>query len=114
MTDLGLFGPDSVTWKIHTEPVLGVAGLRALFLQALHPRALAGVQQNSGYRGDPWGRLARTVEYVGTVVYGTTAQAEAMGRRVRAVHARLRATDPDTGEEFRLDEPELLCWVHVT
>lgn len=111
--DLGLFGPDSVTWRVHAEPILFVGGLRALFLQALHPRAIAGVAQNSSYRHDPWGRLLRTAEYVVTTLYGTTAQAEESGRRIRARHARMTATDPDTGERFRVNAPELLRWVHV-
>ncbi|HEX6683387.1 MAG TPA: oxygenase MpaB family protein [Candidatus Limnocylindrales bacterium] len=112
--DLGLFGPGSVTWRVHAEPVLMVAGLRALYLQALHPKAIAGVVQNSDYRADPWGRLLRTIKYVATVVYGTSAQARAAGRRVRAVHARMSATDPKTGERFRVDDPELLLWVHIS
>ncbi|MFI2663082.1 oxygenase MpaB family protein [Micromonospora carbonacea] len=112
--DLGLFGPGSVTWKVHEEPILIVAGLRSLYLQALHPRAIAGVAQNSNYRTDAWGRLVRTATYVETAVYGTTAEAEAAGDRLRRLHGRMRATDPDTGQEFRIDEPELLRWVHVT
>lgn len=112
--DLGLFGPGSVTWKVHAEPVLIVAGLRSLYLQALHPRAIAGVVQNSGYKADPWGRLARTSTYVATAIYGTTAQARAAGQHVREVHSRLSAIDHRTGERFRIDEPELLRWVHVT
>jgi uncharacterized protein (DUF2236 family) len=112
--DLGLFGPGTVTWRVHAEPILALAGLRSLYLQALHPRAVAGVVQNSGYKADPWGRLVRTINYVATVVFGTTAQAEAAGRRVRAVHARLTARDPRTGETFRVDEPDLLRWVHVS
>ena len=38
------------------------------------------------------------------------------GRRAGCarLHARLRATDPFTGEEFRIDDPDLLRWVHVT
>jgi uncharacterized protein (DUF2236 family) len=112
--DLGLFGPDSVTWRVHAEPILGLGGLRALYLQTVHPRAMAGVAQNSGYRADPWGRLERTVVYVATVVYGTTAQARQAGERIRRLHARMRAIDPDTGEEFRIDDPDLLRWVHVT
>jgi uncharacterized protein (DUF2236 family) len=111
--DLGLFGPDSVSWRVHEEPILFIAGLRSLYLQALHPRAVAAVVQNSDYKADPWGRLVRTSQYVATTVYGTTAQAEAAGRRVRALHARLRGTDPRTGEVFRVDEPDLLRWVHV-
>lgn len=112
--DLGLFGPDSVSWRVHAEPVLWVAGLRALYLQALHPRAIAGVVQNSDYRNDSWGRLMRTAHYVGTVVFGTTADAQAAGARTRAIHRRLRARDPESGESFRIDEPDLLRWVHVT
>ncbi|MDR7280610.1 oxygenase MpaB family protein [Catenuloplanes atrovinosus] len=111
--DLGLFGPGSVSWRVHASPIMLVAGLRSLYLQALHPRAIAGVAQNSSYRADPMGRLGRTSEYVVTVLYGTTAQAEAAARRVRRRHAAMRATDPLTGEEFRLDDPELLRWVHV-
>ncbi|WP_027347091.1 oxygenase MpaB family protein [Hamadaea tsunoensis] len=114
MSDLGLFGPGTVTWRVHAEPVLLLSAPRALLLQALHPRAIAGVTQNSDFKNDPWGRLQRTINYVATVVYGTTAQAEAAGRRVRAVHAAMTARDVDTGEEFRLDEPDLLRWVHVT
>jgi uncharacterized protein (DUF2236 family) len=111
--DLGLFGPGSVTWRVHAEPILFLAGLRALYLQALHPRALAGVTRNSSYKSDAWGRLQRTATYVGTVVFGTTAQAQEAGRRVRAIHAKLRAVDPLTGDLFRIDEPDLLRWVHV-
>jgi uncharacterized protein (DUF2236 family) len=111
--DIGLFGPHSVTWKLHREPILLIGGLRSLYLQALHPRAVAAVAQNSGYRSDPWGRLVRTSEYVGTVVYGSTEQVEAAGSRLRRIHARMSAIDPRTGETFRIDEPDLLRWVHV-
>jgi uncharacterized protein (DUF2236 family) len=112
--DLGLFGPGSVTWRVHREPVLWLAGIRALYLQALHPRAVAGVVQNGDIRRNCWPRLMRTAEYVGVVVYGTTEQAEKAGWRVRRIHDRLRAKDPATGEEFRVDDPHLLRWVHVT
>ncbi|RUL92576.1 oxygenase MpaB family protein [Verrucosispora sp. FIM060022] len=112
--DAGLFGPGSVSWKLHAEPILFVAGLRSLYLQALHPRAMAGVAQNSNYRQDAWGRLIRTANYVGTALYGTTVEAEEAGRRLRRLHARMTAVDPATGERFRIDEPDLLRWVHVT
>jgi uncharacterized protein (DUF2236 family) len=111
--DVGLFGPGSVTWKLHEEPILLLGGLRSLYLQALHPRAVAGVAQNSTFRSDPWGRLNRTSEYVGTVVYGSTAEVEVASSRLRRLHSRMTATDPRTGETFRIDEPDLLRWVHV-
>jgi uncharacterized protein (DUF2236 family) len=47
--DYGLFGPGSVTWRLMTEPVMWVAGTRALYLQALHPRVMQGTWQNSAF-----------------------------------------------------------------
>lgn len=110
--DPGLFTPRSVTWQMHGDPMMWVAGIRALYLQALHPRAVRGVLQNSDFRQDAWGRLMRTANFVGTTTYGTTEAAERAGARVRKIHSRLGATDPDTGERYGVDEPELLLWVH--
>ncbi|MER5910684.1 oxygenase MpaB family protein [Streptomyces sp. NPDC001982] len=110
--DPGLFGPRSVTWQMHGDPMMWVAGIRALYLQALHPRAVRGVMQNSDFRRDAWGRLMRTAHFVGTTTYGTTEAAERAGARVRKIHRMLSATDPDTGECYSVDEPELLLWVH--
>ncbi|MCQ4200245.1 oxygenase MpaB family protein [Streptomyces sp. NPDC058783] len=110
--DPGLFGPDSVTWQAHGDPMMWVAGVRALYLQALHPRAVRGVMQNSDFRRDAWGRLMRTAGFVGTTTYGTSEAAERAGARVRKIHRMLGATDPDTGERYGVDEPALLLWVH--
>jgi uncharacterized protein (DUF2236 family) len=103
-----------VTWRVHAEPILWLAGFRALLLQMLHPRALAGVLQNSRFREDPWGRLIRTARFYGEVVFGSTETAENATRRVRRIHARLSGVDPATGKPFRIDDPDLLCWIHVT
>jgi uncharacterized protein (DUF2236 family) len=110
--DPGLFGPESVTWRIHGDPVSFVGGLRALLLQALHPLAMAGVEQHSNYRQDPWGRLSRTARYVSTATFGTTEEAEAAAARVRAVHRHIRGVDAVTGLDYRADDPRLLAWVH--
>ncbi|MFJ5551775.1 oxygenase MpaB family protein [Streptomyces sp. NPDC093225] len=110
--DPGLYGPGSVTWQCHGDPIMWLAGVRALYLQALHPRAVRAVIANSDFRTDTWGRLLRTADFVGTLTYGTTEAAERAGARVRRIHTHLRATDPATGTEFRIDDPELLLWVH--
>ncbi len=110
--DPGLFGPSSVTWQMHGDPLMWIAGIRALYLQALYPRAVRGVLQNSDFRRDAWGRLMRTADFVGTTTYGTTDAAERAGAAVRGLHRRLTAIDPATGERYRIDEPELLLWVH--
>jgi uncharacterized protein (DUF2236 family) len=100
--DPGLFGPESMSWRVHSDPAIGIGGLRAILLQAMHPGAMAAAAQTSDYRRDPWGRLARTAEYIGVITYGTTAEAERAAASVRAVHSHLG-----------LDRPEWLLWVHA-
>lgn len=111
-TDVGLFGPRSVTWRIHADPSMLVGGMRALLIQALHPLAMAGVEHHSDYRADPWGRLRRTTEYVLTVTFGTSAEADAIGAVVRRVHETVRGVDSVTGKAYDARDPELLAWVH--
>jgi uncharacterized protein (DUF2236 family) len=107
---LGFFGPGSVTWRVHADPVFSVGGLRALLLQALHPVAMDGVATNSVFRDDPWPRLVRTAAYVDTLTFGTRSEALRAVRRVRGIHRRLGG-DVD-GRAYRVDDPDLLLWVH--
>jgi uncharacterized protein (DUF2236 family) len=111
----GLFGPDSVTWRIHGDPSMLLGGFRALLLQAVHPLAMAGFDANTTFRDDPWGRLQRTGTWVATVTYGTREEAETAGARLRRLHAKLRpGIEPETGLAYRVDDPDLLRWVHCT
>jgi uncharacterized protein (DUF2236 family) len=112
--DFGLFGPGSVTWRLHKEPALLVGGLRALMVQALHPLAIAAVEDHSDYKADVWGRYARTSNYVVTTIFGTTRQAEALGTRVRDVHRTIHGIDRVTGRPYAADDPVLLLWIHAT
>ncbi|WP_159943417.1 MULTISPECIES: oxygenase MpaB family protein [unclassified Nocardiopsis] len=104
--------PESVTWKIHLDRSMWVAGVRALMLQALHPVAMQGVWQRSDFREDPTGRLLRTAHFVAVTTYGSPAEAEALGERVRRVHRALSFEDPATGRRHRVDQHDLLVWVH--
>ena len=110
--DPGLYGPDSVTWRVHADPSMALSGLRALLLQSLHPLAMSGVAQHSDFRQDPWGRLFRTADYVGVTTYGTTEQARRAGAKVRGIHRKLAGIEPETGTAYRVDDPDLLRWVH--
>src|SRR2546423_14349969 len=112
--DDGLFGPRSVPWRIRSSRIMWVAVLRALSLQALHPRVIRGTLQNATTITEPadaWARLRRTRTFIETRTFGTTAEAERAGRRVRKIHESLTGTDPD-GTRYRVDDPDLLLWVH--
>ncbi len=111
--DPGLFGPDSVAWRVHGDIAGLIGGLRALLLQTLHPLAMAGVDQHSDYREDPWGRLHRTAAFIGATTFGSTATAHEAMAVVRAVHRGVQGTAPD-GRPYSADDPDLLRWVHAT
>jgi uncharacterized protein (DUF2236 family) len=110
---LGFFGPDSVTWRLHSDPAFSVGGIRALLLQALHPVAMDGVHQfSTGFTTDPWARLTRTAEYVATLTYGTRRDALRVVRRVRGMHRDKAAVEETTGRRYHVDDADLLLWVH--
>jgi uncharacterized protein (DUF2236 family) len=110
----GLFGPESVSWRIDRELVVLAGGSCALLLQAAHPVVAAGVEQHSTYATDPFGRLLRTLTSSFDVVYGTRSRAEAAIRRVNAIHERVRGRRPDDGTPYTALDPDALLWVHAT
>jgi uncharacterized protein (DUF2236 family) len=104
----GLFPPGAVIRRVNAEPVLLLGGGRALLLQLAHPSVAAGVAEHSGFRTDPFARLARTLGAMGTIVYGTEHDARATADALAAVHRRV------TGPGYAATDPELLLWVHAT
>lgn len=111
--DTGFFGPDSACWKVHGDfTSMMVGGITALFVQMLHPGALAGVWDHSNFREDMSGRLKGTARFIAGTTYGDRAEAQAFIDRVLAIHARVVGTLPD-GTPYSADDPDLLTWVHV-
>jgi uncharacterized protein (DUF2236 family) len=110
--DDGYFGPASATWRVAGDISAPVAGLRALLMQALHPLAMAGVDQHSDWRRDPVGRLAATSAYLATLTFGDRAAADQAAARVRRVHEHVRGTVD--GVPYSANDPTLLLWVHTT
>ena len=90
----GLFGPDSVAWRVDREVIVLAGGSCALLMQAAHPVVAAGVDQHSTYATDPFGRLRRTLTSSFDVVFGTRSRADAAIRRVNAIHAAVRGQLP--------------------
>jgi len=110
----GLFGPETVLWRVHGDvTTMMVGGVAALLLQMLHPAVLAGVWDHSNFRHDMLGRLRRTARFIAVTSYGAREEAQAAIDRVRSVHEMVRGTLPD-GTPYAADEPDLLAWVHIT
>lgn len=109
----GLFGPDSVAWRVDREVIVLAGGSCALLMQAAHPVVAAGVDRHSTYATDPFGRLRRTLTSSFDVVFGTRSRADAAIRRVNAIHAAVRGQLPG-GAAYSAADPEALLWVHAT
>ena len=112
-TDLGYFGPDSVSWQVHREVTVLFGGARALLMQAAHPLVVAGATQTGMYERNPWRRLQRTLILTYTITFGTKAEAHEAAERINDVHTRINGIDPVTGLRYDALDPELLLYVHA-
>lgn len=110
---VGLFGPESVTWRVNREAVLLAGGGRALVLQVCQPSVAAGVEQHSDYDTDPWGRLYRTLDVTTKIVFGSAETSDRSARHLRGIHAHVHGERSD-GEHYDARDPDLLLWVWAT
>lgn len=112
--DDGLFGPESVTWRISALPQMGLAAHAAATLQMLHPMVMHMIDQASVFRTNPASRAELTALFGRTLTYGDTAAATRAAEVLAKIHHRVTATDPVSGRTYHADEPDLLLWVHNT
>jgi uncharacterized protein (DUF2236 family) len=114
------FDDSSMLRRVHREHVIALSGPRALLMQAAHPIAFAGFFMSTGALDDPYGRLRRTAEVLGTVLWGTRADADRATAAVRRIHARKRGSLDEAvgsfpaGTPWAADDPELLLWILAT
>ena len=104
--------PDDAICRVNGDASMFAGGLTALLLQSLHPLAMAGVADHSDYRGDPWGRLQRTSQFIATTTFGTVPDATQLIRTINGVHRAVVGTDY-RGRPYDARDPHLLRWVHV-
>jgi uncharacterized protein (DUF2236 family) len=111
--DPGLFGPDSITWTVHSNfAAMMVGGLSSLIVQSLNSRALSAVWDHSDFRNKLKDRLGRTTYFVAATTYGSRSMAMSAISRVNAIHANICGTDLQ-GNPYIANEPALIRWVHL-
>jgi len=110
--DDGLYGPDTVTWNVMATPCIGIAASAAAMVQMLLPPVMYVVDQSSNFRVKPELRAQLTGDYTVTITYGDVESAERAGEHLRRLHATRTAIDPNSGQEYRADDPDSLVWVH--
>src|SRR4051795_3103555 len=116
----GYFTDDSMLRRVNRERAVALSGPRALLMQAAHPLAVSGLLAHSTAMDEPYDRLARTAETMSTIGFGPREEADAITRRVRAMHRRGQGKIAKpvgsfpAGTPYRADQPELLMWVLFT
>src|SRR5438132_5411420 len=116
----GIFGPDSLTWRVDREAAIFLGAGRALLLQLAHPWVAAAIAQHSHTLADPIGRFHRTFGIVFILVFGdlehSLAAARQLHRRHSAISGTLRsAAGPyDAGSGYFANSLPALRWVWAT
>lgn len=116
----GVFGPDSVTWKINRESALFLGAGRAAILQLAHPWVATALQQHSSLLAKPIARFHNTFRIVFTMVFGTLDQALRAARHLYTLHTGIRGeiTEEvaayDRGSRYEANEIGALRWVFAT
>ncbi len=119
--DPGIMGPDSLTWRMHSEQWMILGGARAFLMQAAHPKVAQGALDHSAYAEDPFGRVYRTVMAMSVFLTGTTHEVNIMARHINRLHTTVTGTinqasagKHPVGEPYTGMDPDALLWVHVS
>ena len=71
----GIFGAQSISWKINRESALFLGAGRAALLQLAHPWVVAALDQHSSLLANPIARFHNTFRVVFTMIFGSADQA---------------------------------------
>jgi uncharacterized protein (DUF2236 family) len=104
----GVFGPNSMLWRIDREAAVFLGAGRALLMQLAHPFVAAAIAEHSPVLDDPIGRFHRTFRTVFTLVFGGLDDAVCAARRLHRLHAGIEGTS------YRANDLAALLWVHAT
>jgi len=116
----GIFGPESISWKINREAALFLGAGRAALLQLAHPWVAQALVQHSTLMERPIERFHGTFRIVFTMIFGSLDQALAAARHLHALHARIRGEMPEDlaaykrGSPYEANEIAALRWVYAT
>ena len=116
----GIFGPDSMSWKINRESALFLGAARAALLQLAHPWVATALEQHSSLMAQPIARFHNTFRIMFAVIFGSVPQAAAAARHLYALHTYIRGEMSEDvaayrrGLPYEANEIAALRWVYAT
>ena len=115
--DDGYYGPQSVSWRVFSDPGSMLGAKNAVFLQMLDPGMMTHFERVSVTSEGPEemaARFDRTSAYLRDAIFADKAHADAAAAHVDMLHERATWTDPDTGEVVSAKQPEWQRWTWWT
>ncbi|MCX5468086.1 MULTISPECIES: oxygenase MpaB family protein [Acinetobacter] len=114
LTDTGLFGPNSITWKVWSHPAAFVGLTRSFYIEVLGSMdAAAALSDRATYKSDPVGRLSRTMSYFLTVIFGDRETVRKANIRLFKLHSHIKGNVPLTGKSYSAHDPLLVVGTHL-
>lgn len=110
-----LFSPSSVFWRVNREWLISLAGTRAVLLELAHPLIAEGVARHSDFRGDPFGRLYRTMKTMTDMTFGDASDVRRSLQHFHGCHTDVHGESRELpGQVYDANDPELKFWVLAT
>ena len=116
----GIYGPESLSWRVNRESALFLGAGRAALLQLAHPWVTAALGEHSRVMNRPIARFHSTFRIVFTMIFGSLEQALAAARHLHALHTRIRGLMQEDvarwrrGSAYEANEIAALRWVYAT
>lgn len=113
--DYGIFGPDSVTWKVFRYPTsLSIGFQRTTATEMFEPFLLASVNDTGAVMTRPSLRYDRTMQYVSTIAFGDSRSVVKASDILVKIHKHVVGTEPMSGLPYDANDPEAQLWIHLT
>lgn len=116
----GIFGPNSISWKINRESGVFLGAGRAALLQLAHPWVATAIAQHSTVLNQPIARFHNTFRIVFAMIFGSREQALAAARHLHALHTHIRGELPEPvgawprAAHYEANDIAALRWVYTT
>jgi uncharacterized protein (DUF2236 family) len=116
----GIFGSDSITWRINRESALFFGAGRAALLQLAHPWVAVSLDQHSSLLSRPIARFHNTFRVVFTMIFGSAPQAFRVARSLYQLHTSITGELPadvgghSKGERYQALHLPAMLWVYAT
>ncbi|WP_052740825.1 oxygenase MpaB family protein [Mycobacterium sp. UM_Kg1] len=115
LPDYGVFGPDSVSWRVWTYPTTPTVAIsRAVVIEELDPFLTATVNATGRIYNQPRVRLERTITYFATIAVGDSLSAAKAAETLTKVHAHAGCVEPVSGVWSDPNNPDQQLWILVT